>query len=121
MGSAVAGTALGAGAGALIGSVGGAVGAGAAIGAGTGLLVGSAVGANNANASSAVLQQRYDAAYAQCMTSAGNTVQPPLTAATVYGRPYYSNYPYYYGYSNYPYYYGYAPSVTLGFGFCGGS
>jgi hypothetical protein len=117
VGSAVAGTALGAGAGALIGSVGGAAGAGAAIGAGTGLLVGSAIGAGNANTASGVLQQRYDAAYAQCMTSAGNTVQPPLTVATVYGRPYYSSYPYYYGYSNYPYYYGYAPSVTLGFGF----
>lgn len=111
VGSAVAGTALGAGVGALIGSAAGAAGAGAAVGAGTGLLVGSAIGANNATASAAVLQQRYDAAYAQCMTSAGNTVQTQLTVAQVYGGLYYPNYPYYYGYG---------PSVTLGFGFSRG-
>lgn len=122
-GSAVAGTALGAGAGALIGSAAGAAGAGAAIGAGAGLLVGSAMGANNANATTAVLQQRYDAAYAQCMTSAGNTVQTPLMVAQVYGGPYYSSYPYYSNYPyyfNYPYYYGYGPAVTFGFGFSRG-
>ena len=48
VGSAVAGTALGAAAGALIGSAAGAVGAGAAIGAGAGLLAGSAIGADAA-------------------------------------------------------------------------
>ena len=53
VGSAALGTALGAGAGALLGSAGGAMGAGAAIGAGTGLLAGSAVGASNAQASGA--------------------------------------------------------------------
>jgi hypothetical protein len=98
VGSAVLGTALGAGAGALIGSTAGAVGAGAAIGAGTGLLAGSAVGASGAQYSAASLQRRYDVTYAQCMFAKGNTVQQPYTP--VYGgyygpRPYY---PYAYGY-----------------------
>jgi hypothetical protein len=55
-GSSVAGTALGAAAGALLGAAGGSPGTGAAIGAGTGLLAGSAVGANNAQVSSYSLQ-----------------------------------------------------------------
>src|SRR5262245_9066548 len=49
-GSAVAGTLIGAGAGALIGSATGRMGAGAAIGAGTGLLAGSLVGADRSRA-----------------------------------------------------------------------
>src|SRR3954447_10690572 len=77
-GSAAIGTALGAAAGALLGSAGGAMGAGAAIGAGTGLLAGSAVGAGNARASTGGLQQRYDSAYAQCMASLGNQLQAPV-------------------------------------------
>jgi uncharacterized protein YcfJ len=121
VGSAVVGTALGAAAGALIGSAGGAVGAGAAIGAGAGLLAGSAVGAGNAQASSAGLQRTYDVTYAQCMAAAGEKV-PDLTAnapsypvAPVYGyAPAYG-----YGYPPYayppPYYYG--PPVAVGFGF----
>lgn len=110
VGSAVVGTALGAAAGALIGSAGAAMGAGAAIGAGTGLLAGSAVGASNAQASGAGLQERYDMAYAQCMTSSGNTIAAP-PAVPAYGVPYAAPYPY--AYPAYPYYWG--PSVSLGF------
>jgi hypothetical protein len=108
VGSAAAGTALGVGAGALLGSAGAAAGAGAAFGAGAGLLVGSAVGADNARASSGALQARYDAAYAQCMAAAGNRLQP-MTAG------YFA--PYAYGYRGYyPYYSPWAgPSVSLGF------
>ena len=101
IGSAALGTALGAGAGALFGSVGGAVGTGAAIGAGAGLLAGSAVGASGAQYSAATLQRRYDVTYAQCMYAKGNTVQQPFAPGYggyggYYGpRPYY---PYAYGY-----------------------
>jgi uncharacterized protein YcfJ len=77
VGSAAVGTALGALAGAAIGSTSGNVGAGAAIGAGTGLLAGSVVGANQANATGGSLQQRYDTVYAQCMTAKGNAIPPP--------------------------------------------
>lgn len=124
VGSAAVGTALGAAAGALIGSASGAAGAGAAIGAGTGLLAGSAVGANSAYASSAAMQQAYDVAYAQCMTGYGNTVQagvlPPgpgyAAGAVPYVTPYTTPYPPAgYGWWGPGYYYG-APSVTLGFG-----
>ncbi len=119
VGSAAVGTALGAAAGALLGSAGGAAGAGAAIGAGAGLLTGSAVGANNAQASSGSLQGRYDVAYAQCMTSAGNTVQAPQPAITAYSVPAYGysapayGYAVPYAYPAYPYHWG--PSVSLGF------
>ncbi len=109
VGSAAAGTALGAAAGALIGSASGQAGAGAAVGAGTGLVAGSVVGANAAGATTAGLQARYDAAYAQCMTSAGNTVQPlSYGIAAPYGYGYAYPQPYYW-----PYYWG--PSVSLGF------
>ena len=77
VGSALLGTALGAGVGAAIGSVAGAVGAGAAIGGATGLLAGSAIGADNAQASGGDVQYRYDAAYSQCMSAKGNSVQAP--------------------------------------------
>ena len=87
VGSAVIGTALGAVAGAAIGSVTGNFGAGAAIGGGAGLLAGSAVGASNAQYSSAGLQQRYDISYTQCMYGQGNTIQP---ASTGYGYSGYS-------------------------------
>jgi hypothetical protein len=118
VGSAAIGTALGAAAGALIGSAGGAAGAGAAVGAGAGLLTGSAIGANNAQASGAGLQERYDIAYAQCMSSAGNTIAapqaPPVTYS--YGVPAYGYavpYAAPYAYPAYPYYWG--PSVSLGY------
>lgn len=118
VGSAVAGTALGAAAGALLGSAGGAVGAGAALGAGAGLLAGSAIGAGNAQASAGGLQRNFDVVYAQCMAAAGEKV-PDLAASGPYPAPYPG---YAYGY---PPYYGpppvvYAPPVTFGFGFGGG-
>lgn len=110
--SAAVGTLGGAAVGALIGAAAGNAGAGAAIGAGSGLLVGGANGANGASYSAYGLQGRYDAAYAQCMTSKGNTIaQPP--APTYYSAPpvYYAPRPYYYYgpppgtvYAPYPYY-----------------
>lgn len=112
IGSAAVGTALGAVAGGLIGSATGQAGAGAAIGAGTGLVAGSAVGANQTGATTASLQSAYDVAYAQCMTSAGNTIQQPSYGVVTYAPAY----PYY----AYPYYaprYYWGPSVSLGFGY----
>jgi outer membrane lipoprotein SlyB len=70
----VAGTVIGAAAGAAIGSVTGRAGPGAAIGAGTGLLFGSAAGSNAAGASYYQVQRRYDQAYVQCMYAKGNQV-----------------------------------------------
>jgi hypothetical protein len=89
VGSSAIGTAGGAAAGALFGAAAGNAGIGAAIGAGAGLLLGSAVGANGAQASSAALQARYDAAYAQCMASKGNSISQPAvyTTAPVYAQP----------------------------------
>ncbi|CAM2193531.1 conserved protein of unknown function [Paraburkholderia kururiensis] len=87
--SAALGTVGGAAAGALLGAAAGNAGAGAAIGAGSGLLLGSAVGANGAQYASGGLQARYDAAYAQCMTSKGNTISPPAYATPMYGQPVY--------------------------------
>jgi hypothetical protein len=75
--SAALGTVGGAAVGALIGAAAGNAGAGAAIGAGSGLLVGGSAGANGAQYSAMGLQARYDAAYAQCMTSKGNTIAQP--------------------------------------------
>ncbi len=113
-GSAVAGTALGTAAGALLGAAAGSPGTGAAVGAGTGLLAGSAVGANNAQVSSAGLQARYDQAYTQCLASTGNQVH----ASFSYASPYYPSYPYYSPY--FGGFYGpgfYGPSIGLGLGF----
>jgi hypothetical protein len=109
VGSAALGTALGAGAGALIGSAAGAVGGGAAVGAGVGLLAGSAVGANAAQASAAQLQRNYDITYAQCMAAAGEAV--PSLAGPPGGYP---DYPAY-GYA-YPPGVVYGPPVAFGFG-----
>ncbi len=118
VGSAVAGTAIGAGAGALLGSAAGAVGAGAAIGAGAGLLAGSAIGAGNAQASAAGLQRNFDVVYAQCMAAAGEKVPEATAAAPPPGYPAaYPGYAYAYPpapYYGYPYYYG--PPVAVGFG-----
>ena len=86
VGNAAAGTALGAAAGAIIGSVSGNAGHGAAIGAGTGLLFGSAAGANAAGYTSYDLQRRYDAAYLQCMYAKGNQV-PARYGPRAYGPP----------------------------------
>jgi hypothetical protein len=79
------------------------------VGAGVGLLAGSAIGANQAQAAGFSLQERYDVAYAQCMTSRGNSVQAPPPRVVAY--------PYPYGYYGYP-----APywGPTIGFGYYGG-
>lgn len=69
LGSAAIGTALGAAAGAAFDG-----GSGAAVGAGVGLLTGAAVGAGNSYSSGYATQQRYDAAYVQCMYASGNRV-----------------------------------------------
>jgi hypothetical protein len=103
--SAALGTFGGAAVGALLGAAAGNAGAGAAIGAGSGLLLGGAAGANGAQYSAASLQGRYDAAYAQCMTSKGNTISQPqmpvYAPPPVYVAPpppppvMYAPYPYY--------------------------
>jgi hypothetical protein len=77
------------------------------------------VGTSTARASAGSLQQRYDAAYLQCMIASGNKV--PTTAAgtpylyqpytTYYGASAYYGYPGYYG----PYSYLGGPAVSLGF------
>lgn len=67
--SAAVGTALGAAAGAAIGG-----GKGAAIGAGGGLVAGSVAGTGAASSSMYAGQQRYDAAYIQCMYAKGHQV-----------------------------------------------
>jgi hypothetical protein len=74
--TAAIGTGLGAAAGALFGAVAGNAGAGAAIGAGAGLLGGTAVGAGQTRRKEQSLQQIYNNAYAQCMTSRGNGIVP---------------------------------------------
>jgi len=67
--SAIIGSALGAAAGAILGG-----GNGAIIGAGSGLLAGSLMGTSASNVSMNEVQQRYDAAYIQCMYSKGHQV-----------------------------------------------
>jgi hypothetical protein len=74
--TAAVGTVIGAAVGALLGTPYYA-GQSAAWGAGSGLLVGGALGGSAAQASSYGLQQRYDAAYAQCMYASGNQVPAP--------------------------------------------
>jgi Glycine-zipper domain len=74
--TAAVGTGIGAAAGALFGAVAGNAGAGAAIGAGVGLLGGSAVAAGQTHRAAHSLQQIYNSAYAQCMTSRGNGIIP---------------------------------------------
>ncbi|MET3230083.1 UNVERIFIED_ORG: hypothetical protein ABIC54_002268 [Burkholderia sp. 1263] len=112
--SAAVGTLGGAAVGALIGAAAGNAGTGAAIGAGSGLLLGGAAGANGAQYSANSLQARYDAAYAQCMTSKGNTISQPQMPVYV-PQPVYAPQPVYvapppryYGppvmYAPYPYY-----------------
>jgi hypothetical protein len=105
--SAAIGTLGGAAVGALLGAAAGNPGAGAAIGAGTGLLFGGSAGANGAQYTAASLQGRYDAAYAQCMTSKGNAIAQPqqyYAPQPVYSAPppryvappvMYAPYPYY--------------------------
>ena len=73
-GGTIAGGALGAAAGALIGAASGNVGPGAAIGAGAGLLGGAALGATQAHGAGGEVQRRYDNAYQQCMYAKGNQI-----------------------------------------------
>jgi hypothetical protein len=105
VGSSAIGTVGGAAAGALFGAAAGDAGVGAAIGAGAGLLLGSVVGANGAQASSASLQAQYNAAYAQCMASKGNSISQPAvytTAPVAYApRPVVYGYPQPIGYWSY--------------------
>src|SRR5215469_16895698 len=72
IGSALIGTALGAGLGAAVGG-----GHGAGIGAASGAVVGTAVGANTSGWAQMSVQQRYDVSYAQCMHAKGNHVPGP--------------------------------------------
>jgi hypothetical protein len=95
--TSAAGTLIGAGVGAALGSLAGNVGAGAAVGAGAGLLGGAAVAGNNTQATADSLQGRYDVAYAQCMVGHGESIQQPM--APVYAAPppgYYAPPPGYY-------------------------
>jgi outer membrane lipoprotein SlyB len=66
VGTALIGTALGAGLGAAVGG-----GRGAAIGAGSGAVVGSAVGADESGGAQMTIQRRYDIAFAACMRGHG--------------------------------------------------
>ena len=118
VGTAAAGTVIGAAAGALLGAAGGNAGAGAAIGAGSGLLLGTGVGAANAQSSSGSLQQSYDFAYIQCMTGNGENVQTATAVPYPVAVPYptYAYTPYY----PYPEPYYAPPSISLGFGFGSG-
>ena len=79
-GTVALGTLAGAGIGAAIGSATANAGAGAAIGAGVGALASGGAAANAGAASGYGTQQQYDITYSQCMTAAGNEVQP-LAAA----------------------------------------
>lgn len=79
--TAAVGTAIGAGAGALIGG-----GQGAAVGAGVGLAGGSLIGADAAHSSGRTTQQRYDAAYQQCMYAKGHQI-PMARGALQQRRP----------------------------------
>lgn len=86
MATAAAGTVIGAGTGAAIGSLAGNVGAGAGIGALAGMLGGAAVAGNQTQATANSLQGRYDVAYAQCMVGHGESMQPPY-GPVVYAAP----------------------------------
>jgi outer membrane lipoprotein SlyB len=86
VGTALIGTALGAGLGAAIGG-----GRGAAIGAASGAGLGTVVGASNSAFAQMSLQQQYDVIYAECMQAHGNRVPgfaPPLGAPPYSGPGY---------------------------------
>src|SRR5262245_8103643 len=89
IGGSVIGTMLGAAAGAMLGSISGSAGSGAAIGAGFGLLGGTVVGASAGQRTALTVQQRYDAAYQQCMYAKGNQIPGQATsprARAMYAR-----------------------------------
>ncbi len=77
--SAAVGTVVGAAVGAAVGG-----GEGAAVGAAFGGLTGTAVGSNTAQVSAVTTQQRYDAAYTQCMYASGHKVAVPRSLARQY-------------------------------------
>ncbi len=79
VGSAVAGTSIGAKEGVLLGGHNS-----AGVGAGSGLLVGSAVEGGTGESSGLTLQQRYDLAYHQCMYAKGHRV--PVSDPLKYSR-----------------------------------
>ncbi len=74
LGTAVIGTALGAGLGAAVGG-----GRGAGIGAAAGAIGGTGVAADQGATDDAKIQAFYDNTYAACMSSRGNVVQGPQT------------------------------------------
>ncbi len=81
LGSAVLGTALGAGLGAAVGG-----GHGAAIGAASGALLGTGMGAQGSAMAGGSIQQQYDMYYTQCMVAHGN-LAPGMSPAPGYGAP----------------------------------
>jgi hypothetical protein len=88
VGSAIIGTALGAGLGAAIGG-----GRGAAIGAASGAAFGTAAGAAGSGYAQMSLQQQYDVVYGECMMAHGNQVPgfaPPPGAPPYGGQPGYA-------------------------------
>ena len=92
VGTAIIGTALGAGLGAAIGG-----GRGAAIGAASGAGLGTVVGANSSAYAQMSLQQQYDVLYGECMQARGNRVPgfaPPPGAPPFFGQPGYAPPPY---------------------------
>jgi type IV secretory pathway TrbL component len=94
-GSAVIGTALGAGLGAAIGG-----GRGAAIGAASGATAGTLYGASGTAYAQMSVQQQFDIMYGQCMAAHGNSVpgmSGPPPGAPPYGAPSYGPPPGYYG------------------------
>ena len=117
VGTAAIGTALGAVAGAALGSLSGQMGAGAAIGGVTGLALGGAAGASGAQSSYAGQQQQYDVTYTQCMYARGNTVQsPPPSVGYAGGYGGYGGYPLYGSGYYEPAPMAYGPSVIIGGG-----
>jgi hypothetical protein len=82
IGETLLGAALGAGLGAAVGG-----GRGAGIGAAAGGIVGSSAGANTSGHAQYTLQQQYNIAYAQCMSSKGNQVQWEPHPRYGYGYP----------------------------------
>jgi hypothetical protein len=86
-GSAAIGTLVGAALGAAIGAAAGSPATGAAVGAGAGLFGGTAVGSGNAQAAQGTIQNRYDAAYVQCMYAKGHQVPAGRGVRSTYTAP----------------------------------
>ena len=82
LGTAVIGTALGAGLGAAVGG-----GRGAAIGAGVGGIGGTGAAADEGNAYAGLIQDTYNNTYAACMASHGDQVVQPPAPTIVYQPP----------------------------------